>query len=82
MLARDLVTEPANVLGPAEFAERAKGLTKLGVEVEVSGRSSCRSSAWARCSASRRAACKPRVVVMQWNGAGAKTAPSPSSARA
>ena len=34
-LARDLVNEPANVLGPAEFAARAKELTKLGVQVEV-----------------------------------------------
>ena len=35
-LARDLVNEPANVLGPAEFAARAKELAKLGVEVNVS----------------------------------------------
>ena len=36
-LARDLVNEPANVLGPAEFAAYAKALTKLGVQVEVLG---------------------------------------------
>ena len=35
MLARDLVNEPANVLGPVEFAGRAKELEALGVEVEV-----------------------------------------------
>ena len=34
-LARDLVNEPANVLGPVEFAARAKALTKVGVQVEV-----------------------------------------------
>ncbi|HEX2726694.1 MAG TPA: M17 family peptidase N-terminal domain-containing protein, partial [Beijerinckiaceae bacterium] len=33
-LARDLVNEPPNVLGPAEFAERAQALGKLGVETE------------------------------------------------
>ena len=36
-LARDLVNEPANVLGPAEFATRAKALSKLGVQVELLG---------------------------------------------
>src|SRR5690606_11231757 len=34
-LARDLVNEPANVLGPAEFATKVKALTKAGVQVEV-----------------------------------------------
>ena len=35
--ARDLVSEPANVLYPVEFARRAKELTKLGVKVEILG---------------------------------------------
>ncbi|WIM14203.1 leucyl aminopeptidase [Enhydrobacter sp.] len=35
---RDLVSEPANVLYPAEFARRARGdLTKLGVKIEILG---------------------------------------------
>src|SRR5882724_4336094 len=34
---RDLVSEPANVLYPAEFARRARELTKLGVKVEILG---------------------------------------------
>jgi len=34
-MARDLVNEPPNVLYPEEFAKRATGLRKLGVEVEV-----------------------------------------------
>ena len=34
---RDLVSEPANVLYPAEFARRAKALTKIGLKVEVLG---------------------------------------------
>src|SRR5690606_26908557 len=34
-LARDLVNEPANMLGPVEFAERVKELTSVGVEVEI-----------------------------------------------
>ncbi len=35
--ARDLVSEPANVLFPAEFARRARALTKLGVKIEILG---------------------------------------------
>lgn len=34
---RDLVSEPANVLYPVEFARRAKELTKLGVKVQILG---------------------------------------------
>ncbi|HTE81861.1 MAG TPA: leucyl aminopeptidase [Reyranella sp.] len=34
---RDLVSEPANVLYPVEFARRAKGLSKVGLKVEVLG---------------------------------------------
>jgi leucyl aminopeptidase len=34
---RDLVSEPANVLYPTEFARRARELTKLGVKVEILG---------------------------------------------
>jgi leucyl aminopeptidase len=34
---RDLVSEPANVLYPVEFARRASELSKLGVKVEILG---------------------------------------------
>ena len=34
-LARDLITEPANILYPAEFASRCEALSSLGLEVEV-----------------------------------------------
>jgi leucyl aminopeptidase len=36
-LARDLMTEPPNVLFPEEFARRARALSELGVSVEVLG---------------------------------------------
>ena len=36
-LARDLVSEPPNVLNPAEMAERCRALEKLGVDVEKDG---------------------------------------------
>ena len=34
-LARDLVNEPANMLGPVEFAERMRELCSAGLEVEM-----------------------------------------------
>ncbi len=34
-LARDLVNEPANALGPVEFADRVKELERLGLDVEI-----------------------------------------------
>ncbi|MBI1198054.1 MAG: leucyl aminopeptidase [Phenylobacterium sp.] len=34
---RDLVSEPANILYPAEFAARVKALESLGLEVEILG---------------------------------------------
>ncbi|MGH7155819.1 MAG: M17 family peptidase N-terminal domain-containing protein, partial [Acetobacteraceae bacterium] len=36
-LSRDLVSEPPNVLNPAEFAERCRKLSDLGVDVQVMG---------------------------------------------
>ena len=35
--ARDLITEPPNVLNPAEMAERCRSLAELGLEIEVLG---------------------------------------------
>src|SRR5690606_8730618 len=35
--SRDLVSEPANILYPEEFARRVKALEKLGLEVEILG---------------------------------------------
>src|SRR5690606_12288970 len=34
-LTRDLVSEPANILYPAEMADRCRALEKLGVKVEI-----------------------------------------------
>ncbi|MFX9058299.1 hypothetical protein ABTN75_21085, partial [Acinetobacter baumannii] len=36
-LARDLVSEPANILHPEEFARRVEKLEKLGLDVEILG---------------------------------------------
>ena len=72
-LARDLVNEPANVLGPAEFAARAKELTKVGVQVEVLGPKALERLGMGALLAVGQGSDKPsHVVVMQWRGAGAK----------
>jgi leucyl aminopeptidase len=73
MLARDLVNEPANILGPAEFAARAKALTKLGVQVEVLGTAALKKLGMGALLAVGQGSERPsQVVVMQWKGAGAK----------
>ncbi len=72
--ARDLVNEPANVLGPAEFAARAKELSKLGVQVEVLGPRVLERLGMNALLAVGQGSDRPsQVVVMQWKGAGAKS---------
>ena len=68
-LARDLVTEPPNVLTPAEMAERCRGLTRLGLEVEVLGLEELRSLGFgALLGVAQGSVNEPRVVVMHWQG--------------
>ncbi len=72
-LARDLVNEPANVLGPAEFAQRAKALTKVGVDVTVLAPKALQRLGMNALLAVGQGSVRPsHVVVMQWKGAGAK----------
>jgi len=69
-LARELVTEPANVLHPTEFAERCRGLERLGVEVEVLGPKELKRLGFgAMLGVAQGSAQEPRMVVMQWHGA-------------
>ncbi|HEY2246910.1 MAG TPA: leucyl aminopeptidase, partial [Bradyrhizobium sp.] len=76
LLARDLVNEPANALGPLEFADRAKQLEALGVEVEILTEKEMRKlgmgSLLGVAQGSPRGA---RMAVMRWNGGKAKDAP-------
>ncbi|MGD0864437.1 MAG: leucyl aminopeptidase [Rhizomicrobium sp.] len=71
--ARDLVNEPPNVLSPVEFARRAKGLTKLGVKVEVLGEAEMKKLGMgALLGVGQGSDRESQLVVMQWNGARAK----------
>jgi leucyl aminopeptidase len=74
-LARDLVNEPANALGPVEFAERAAELASIGVEVEVLDEDALKAlKMGALLGVAQGSARPPRVVVMQWHGARSKRA--------
>ena len=76
LLARDLVNEPANVLGPVEFAERAGALAKLGVEVDILAEKDLRKLEMAALLGVAQGSVRPpRVAVMRWNGAKAKDQP-------
>jgi len=67
--ARDLVSEPANILYPVEFAKRVKALEKLGLEVEVLGEKELEKLGFNTLLAvgmgSRR---ESQVAIMKWNG--------------
>jgi leucyl aminopeptidase len=69
-LTRDLVSEPPNILNPAEMAERCKKLTSLGLKVEVLGPKEMKKLGFgALLGVSQGSANEPRMVVMQWSGA-------------
>ncbi|MBL0947160.1 leucyl aminopeptidase [Brevundimonas sp.] len=76
IFARDLVSEPANVLYPEEFAKRCKALEKLGLEVEVLGEKELEALGFRTLLAvgmgSRR---ESQVAIMKWNGGKAGDAP-------
>ena len=76
LLARELVNEPANMLGPVEFAERAAELESLGVKIEILGEKEMRKLGMgALLGVAQGSAKPPRLVVMQWNGGKAKDKP-------
>ncbi len=69
-LARDLVNEPANLLGTAEFAAAAEALAPLGVEVEVLGEKELEELGMrALLAVGRGSDEESRVAIMRWNGA-------------
>ena len=69
-LARDLASEPPNVLFPAEMADRCLALEKLGVKVEVFGPKEMTKMGFGMLmGVSLGSATEPRMVVMRWNGA-------------
>jgi len=76
MLARDLVNEPANILGPVEFAARAEALSALGVEIDILTEKEMKKMGMgALLGVAQGSVRPPRLVVMKWNGGKAKDKP-------
>lgn len=75
-LARDLVNEPPNVLYPAEFARRAKALSKLGLTVEILGEAEMKKQGFgALLGVGQGSVRESQLVVMQWKGGKKNAAP-------
>ena len=73
LIARDLVNEPPNVLYPEEFANRAKALETLGVEVEILDEAALGAIGMrALLGVGQGSPRESRVVVMRWFGAADK----------
>jgi leucyl aminopeptidase len=73
--ARDLVSEPANVLYPEEFAARLRKLDAHGLEVEVLGEAEMEKLGMnALLGVGKGSARETQLVVMSWKGARAKSA--------
>ena len=69
-LTRDLVSEPANVLYPAELASRAKALTKQGVKVQVLGETQMKKLGMgALLGVGQGSERESQLLVMRWDGA-------------
>jgi len=77
-VARDLVNEPANVLGPVELADKAKALEKLGVEVQILDVKAMEKLKMGSLLCVGQGSERPsRLAVMVWNGAKGKKAAKP-----
>ena len=75
-LARTLVNEPPNVLGPVEFAERARELEELGVEVEILTEKEMKKLGMAALLGVAQGSVRPpRLAIMRWNGSKKKRKP-------
>jgi len=72
---RDLVSEPPNVLYPAEFAARVKMLETLGLEVEILGEPEMMKLGMGSLLAVGQGSIREsQLAVIKWNGADDKTA--------
>ncbi len=76
LLARDLVNEPANFLGPEEFAKRASELGALGVNVQILTERDMQKLNMNALLAVGQGSVRPsRLAVMHWEGGKARQQP-------
>jgi leucyl aminopeptidase len=72
---RDLVSEPANILYPVEFARRVKELERLGLEVEILGEADmAKLGMGSLLGVGQGSVRESQLVVIRWNGADDKSA--------
>ena len=77
-LARDLVSEPANVLHPASYAKEIRKLSQDGIDVEVLNDARLRRMGMgAIVGVAEGSQHGAYIVVMRWNGAGARGGQAP-----
>ena len=70
IFARDLVSEPANILYPEEFARRVKALEHLGLEVEILGEKEMTSLGMgALLGVGQGSVRESQLAIIQWKGA-------------
>jgi leucyl aminopeptidase len=68
-VTRDLVSEPANILTPAEFATRIEKLASLGLEIETLGPEEMGKLGFGSLMGVAQGSDNPpRMVIMKWNG--------------
>ncbi|PZQ64864.1 MAG: leucyl aminopeptidase [Phenylobacterium zucineum] len=73
--SRDLVSEPPNVLYPAEFARRVKELERLGLEVEILGEAEMTALGMGSLlGVGQGSVRESQLVVIKWLGAADKSA--------
>jgi len=76
LLARDLINEPANVLGPVEFAAEVRRLAPLGLDIEILTPEEMQDLGMNALLAVAQGSPRPaRLAVMQWHGGKAGDAP-------
>ncbi|WP_419825303.1 leucyl aminopeptidase [Sphingomonas sp.] len=73
-LARELVTEPANIIYPESFVERVRGpLEAAGVEIEVLDPAAMAALGMGALLAVAQGSARPgRLLAMRWRGSGAE----------
>jgi len=75
-MARDLVNEPANILGPIEFAEKIEKLEKYGLKIDIlSTKDLEKLGMRALLGVAQGSSRPPRLAVMTWQGGKAKEPP-------
>ena len=76
IFARDLVNEPANMLGPVEFAKKAESLKKLGCTVTVLDEKKLKTEKMGALLGVAQGSVRPaRVAIIEWKGGKAKEKP-------